>query len=229
MKTATACPKASTADVRINLNPRDAHLWSNVRSRSRAHQVRAVVITRREFRRLQLMQGVLLFILLGLLPGLVLARPVGLPDDIRAGSFFMQSDDGQLHEAMRMNSQVKIDISGLVARTHVTQTFSNDSSIFMEGVYVFPLPDNAAVDRLRIHVGERVIQGVIKERGQAKKLYQQARTSGRRTALVEQERPNLFTTSVANIGPHETVQVEISYQQTLDYRDGRFSLRFPGQ
>ena len=227
MKTATVCPQASAPVARIDLQPRDVHLWSDARSRARPRHSEAVVITRHEYRRLQLMQGVLLFILLGLLPGLLLASPVNLPDDIRAGRFFMQSGDGQIREAMRMNSQVKIGISGLVARTRVIQTFSNDSSIFMEGVYVFPLPDNAAVDRLRIHVGERVIEGVIKAREQAKKIYQQARASGRRTALVEQERPNLFTTSVANIGPHETVRVEISYQQTLAYRDGRFSLRFP--
>ncbi len=211
----------------IKLNPENADLWRPRVKRRRRREDEPVVISRRRYRRLLLMQGLLLFVLLGLLPGLVLAKPAPLPDDIGAGSFFIQSARGEWREALRMESDVHFDISGLVARTRVQQHFKNDGTDWMEGVYVFPLPDNAAVDRLRIKVGERVIEGEIKEREQAKKIYRQAKADGKRTALVEQERPNMFTTSVANIGPHETVIVIIEYQQTLAYRDGRFSLRFP--
>jgi len=211
----------------LDLHPRDAHLWQPAKSVKPHCQPRLVLIPRREYRRLQLLQGLLLFILLGLLPGLVLAEPMALPDSIHAGSFFTRSATGGYQQALRLQSQVHFQISGLLARTRVQQQFSNSSDAYMEGIYVFPLPDGAAVDRLRIHVGERVIEGVIRERQQAKTIYQQAKAAGKRTALVEQERPNLFTTSVANIGPHETISVEISYQQTLEYRDGGFSLRFP--
>jgi Ca-activated chloride channel family protein len=97
----------------------------------------------------------------------------------------------------------------------------------MEGIYVFPLPHKAAVDSLRLTVGERVIEGRIEERKKAQEQYVKARRQGRKAALVEAERPNIFTTSVANIGPGETIKVEIRYQQTVAYRDGEFRLRFP--
>jgi Ca-activated chloride channel family protein len=126
-----------------------------------------------------------------------------------------------------LHTEVEIKVSGLVARTHVTQTFRNPSDEWFEGVYVFPLPESSAVDRMRMRIGERVVEGEIRERGAAKKRYEAARDSGRRAALLEQERPNIFTSSVANIGPQEDVVVEIEYQQTLRYDAGAFSLRFP--
>ena len=92
---------------------------------------------------------------------------------------------------------------------------------------MFPLPETAAVDHLRIKIGERIIEGRIKERAEAKQLYDQAKREGKRTGLVEQERPNLFTTSVANIGPGEHVTVELEYQDTVRYENEEFQLRFP--
>jgi Ca-activated chloride channel homolog len=92
---------------------------------------------------------------------------------------------------------------------------------------VFPLPENSAVDRLRMKIGERLVEGEVREKEQAKKTYAQAKTGGRRAALLEQERPNIFTSSVANIAPGEEIRVEIEYQQTLRYDQGRYSLRFP--
>ena len=73
-----------------------------------------------------------------------------------------------------------------------------------------------------MQIGERVIEGQIKERGDAKRTYDAAKTDGRKATLVEQERPNLFTTSVAHIGPDEEIVVAIEYQQTLRYDDGTF-------
>src|SRR5204863_8397331 len=96
-----------------------------------------------------------------------------------------------------------------------------------EGVYVFPLPEDAAVDHLRLHVGDRVLEGVIRERAAAKATYEQAKREGRRTGLVEQERTNIFTTTVANIAPGASVAVEIDDQQTLRWDDGRYRLRGP--
>ena len=76
-------------------------------------------------------------------------------------------------------------------------------------------------------IGERIVEGEVREKEQAKKTYAQAKTEGRRAALLEQERPNIFTSSVANIAPGEEIRVEIEYQQTLRYDQGRYSLRFP--
>ena len=125
-----------------------------------------------------------------------------------------------------VSTDVIIRVAGPVARARVVQTFRNPESDWYEGVYVFPLPENGAVDRLRLRVGERVIEGEIKERGAARVAYGEARAAGQRAALLDQERPNIFTTQVANIGPQEAVVVELEYQQVLRYDGGRFSLRF---
>jgi len=78
-----------------------------------------------------------------------------------------------------------------------------------------------------MRVGERVIEGQIQERQAAQRTYESARAAGQRTALMDQERPNIFTSRIANIAPHESVAVEIEYQQTLRYEGGRYSMRFP--
>jgi len=148
--------------------------------------------------------------------------------EAREGTLLFKSEaKGETFAAPLLSTDVAIRVSGLVARAQVKQTFRNPSEDWYEGVYVFPLPENSAVDHLRMRIGTRLVEGVIRERGEAKKHYEQAKQSGRRAALLEQERPNLFTSSVANIGPHEDVVVEIEYQQTLRYDSGRFSLRFP--
>src|SRR5947207_12311630 len=78
-----------------------------------------------------------------------------------------------------------------------------------------------------MRIGERVIEGVIREREAARATYERARDGGQRAVLLEQERPNIFTSSVANIAPGESIRVEIEYQHVLRYDQGAFSLRFP--
>jgi Ca-activated chloride channel family protein len=141
--------------------------------------------------------------------------------------FYRGAHDGQYRTAPVLSTEVDMRVTGFVNRAHIVQTFTNDSSDWVEGVYVFPLPENAAVDHMQMRIGERVIKGKIKERAEAKKIYQQARAQGKRSSLLEQERPNMFTTSVANIGPGEQIKIEIEFQQTLRYDQGQFHLRFP--
>jgi len=124
-------------------------------------------------------------------------------------------------------TDVEIRVVGHVVRARVTQRFRNAQADWYEGTYVFPLPENAAVDRLRMRIGERLVEGEIREKEKARASYAQAKAEGRRAALLEQERPNIFTSSVANIAPGEEVQVEIEYQQALRYDQGRYALRFP--
>ena len=143
------------------------------------------------------------------------------------GGLILRADDRAAVAAPLLSTEVHIRVAGPVARARVVQTFRNPESEWYEGVYVFPLPENGAVDRLRLRVGQRVIEGEIKERGAARAAYGEARAAGQRAALLDQERPNIFTTQVANIGPHEAVIVELEYQQVLRYDGGRFSLRFP--
>jgi Ca-activated chloride channel family protein len=149
------------------------------------------------------------------------------PRDAESGRLFFRDDDQSTTPAPLLHTDVRIAVSGMVARSIVKQQFHNTGAGWVEGVYVFPLPKDSAVDRLRLTIGERVIVGRIEERQQAQRTYQQARAQGQRAGLVEQERPNIFTTSVANIGPGEKVTVEIEYQESLRYDQGRFALRFP--
>lgn len=148
------------------------------------------------------------------------------PGEMQTGSLLMRMAEGY-ETATLLNTSVNIDVNGLVARVSVMQEFQNEGNEWVEGVYVFPLPDDAAVDHMRLYVGERFIEGEIREKAQARKEYEQAKQQGKKTSLVEQQRANLFTTSVANIAPGETVVVEIEYLEIIRYADGTFSLRFP--
>jgi Ca-activated chloride channel homolog len=150
------------------------------------------------------------------------------PNDATSGSLMLKtSEPGKFIEAPRLATDYTVTVSGPTARTIVTQRFTNPADGFVEGVYVFPLPENSAVDTLKIVAGNRVIVGEVKERQEAKIIYEKAKEDGQAAALLEQERPNIFTNSVANIGPHETVVVQIEYQETVKQSGGTYSLRLP--
>ena len=155
-------------------------------------------------------------------------QPALAPEKMPSGSFLMRRAKGEpWAQAPTLATEVSFRVAGVVARASVRQRFRNGSGDWVEGVYVFPLPETAAVDHLQMRVGERTIEGQIREREQAKAEYQQARDEGRKASLVEQERPNIFTTSVANLGPGEELVVEIEFQQTLAFDEGEVRLRFP--
>ncbi|MBZ5505962.1 MAG: VWA domain-containing protein [Acidobacteriia bacterium] len=122
---------------------------------------------------------------------------------------------------------IKTEISGFVARTEVTQEFENVLPDAVEAVYVFPLPHSSAVDGMTMTVGEREIRAVIKERDEARKIYEQARNTGHTAALLEQERPNIFTQSVTNIPPSGKVQIKLTVIELLKYEAGVYEFAFP--
>jgi Ca-activated chloride channel family protein len=126
-----------------------------------------------------------------------------------------------------LGATVEVRITGVIARAKVTQVFKNPSRDWVEGIYVFPLPEEAAVDTLKMKVGERTVVGEIKEKAAAQQTYQAAKQEGRKASLIEQQRPDVFTASVANIGPGETVEIVIEMQQIVRWDAGRFRLRFP--
>ena len=148
------------------------------------------------------------------------------PSAMQSGGLLLRMQNGY-RTATLLNTEVDFAVSGLVSRAIVRQVFRNEGSEWVEGVYVFPLPDKAAVDHMRIRIGERFVEGEIREKQKARKEYETARAAGKKASLVEQQRANLFTTSVANIGPGELVTVEIEYLEDVRYEDGIFSLRFP--
>jgi Ca-activated chloride channel homolog len=147
---------------------------------------------------------------------------------VRQGEFLFNTDTpNQYQVAPTISTRVLIEVTGPIARTKVRQRFSNPSDQWISGTYAFPLPEDAAVDHMKILVGGRIIEGVIREKEQARKIYEQAKNEGKRTSLVEQLHPNLFTTSVANIAPSGVIDIEIEYQELLNLDQGDFSLRFP--
>lgn len=148
--------------------------------------------------------------------------------EITQGSLvYQQQGDSEQHLALPIDTQVQMTISGWINRVTVKQSFTNSSDTWINGNYIFPLPNEAAVDHMRLFIGDRVIEGQIQEKEIAKKQFEHAKSSGKRASIVEQNRPNIFSTSVANLGPQETLVVEISYQELVRYDQGEFSLRFP--
>jgi Ca-activated chloride channel family protein len=125
------------------------------------------------------------------------------------------------------HTDVKAEISGFLSRVVVTQEFENPYKDKIEAVYTFPLPQNAAVDDMTMRVGDRTVRGKIKRREEARAVYEAARRAGNVASLLDQERPNIFTQSVANIAPGEKVSVTISYVETLKYEDGSYEFVFP--
>ncbi|MBN1972501.1 MAG: VWA domain-containing protein [Sedimentisphaerales bacterium] len=125
------------------------------------------------------------------------------------------------------HTDVKGDICGYIATVEVTQQFQNPYKEKIEAVYVFPLPDNAAVNEFIMIIGDRKIRGIIREREEAEQIYQQARDQGYTASLLTQERPNIFTQKVANIEPSKKIDVNIKYFSTLAYVDGWYEFVFP--
>jgi Ca-activated chloride channel family protein len=154
--------------------------------------------------------------------------PLTKMGDVKSGTMLLKTTQpGVYAVAPTVKTDIQLHVRGIVLRGDVTQTFTNPEPSCAEAVYVFPLPENAAVDTLKMTIGQHVIDGEIQERKQAVATYEQAKAAGQHATLLTEERPNLFTAAIANIGSGETVVVQISYQQTIDYRDGAFSLRFP--
>ncbi|MEJ7698239.1 MAG: VIT domain-containing protein [Pyrinomonadaceae bacterium] len=99
------------------------------------------------------------------------------------------------------HTDVRAEISGFLSRVKVTQEFENNFSEKIEAVYVFPLPQNAAIDDMTMRIGDRTVRGKILKREEAREVYEAAKSNGQIASLLDQERPNIFTQSVANILP----------------------------
>lgn len=146
--------------------------------------------------------------------------------DIKQGSLLFKGAD-YFTPAAQLKLDVSMQVTGLINRVKVIQEFTNTTNEWQEAIYVFPLPNEAAVDHMLLKIGDRLIEGQIKEKKDAKRIYENAKRDGKHAALTEQDRPNIFTTSVSNISPGQTVYVEIEYQEIVSYDSGTFSLRFP--
>jgi Ca-activated chloride channel family protein len=163
-----------------------------------------------------------LFALGGLLFGL--AAHAAVPG---SGELRLHDQAGHVRSLASLDTDVEYRVSGLVAEVQVRQQFRNAGKDWLEGDYLLPLPAGAAVHAMTLDIGERRIVADIKPKQAARRVFEQARASGRKAALVEADNGNLFRTAVTNVAPGETVTIVLHYWQRVDYQAGEFSLRFP--
>ena len=168
----------------------------------------------------------ILVLTIGCLSSPMVSHGEGLAENT-AAELILDTPQGAKAPALLLESTLEGEVNGLVASITLTQRFENPSNEWVHGRYVFPMPEQAAVDSLTITVGERVIRGVVKEKEQAKREFQAAKANGKKAGLLEQHRPNLFSMSVANIPPNSEITTEITWVETVQYAQGRFSLRLP--
>ncbi len=146
--------------------------------------------------------------------------------DARTG-FYARPDSGSTVDFPLKHTKVYARVTGNVARVEVQQLYENPSDARLEAIYAFPLPANAAVTDMYFRIGNRVVYGEVKRKREARETYEQARAEGKTAALTEQERPNLFTQSVANIPPRQSVAVVLRYVHEVPFDDGRYLFVFP--
>jgi Ca-activated chloride channel homolog len=146
----------------------------------------------------------------------------------RVGGLFVKTQNTAAEQVFTLkHTEVKAKIAGNISRVEVVQKFENPFPESLEAVYVFPLPDEAAVDDMEIKIGSRIIKADIKRRDEALEIYQKARQQGRTAGLLEQERSNIFTQSLANIKPGEKIEVTIRYTESLKFAGGDYEFVFP--
>ena len=144
------------------------------------------------------------------------------------GGLFVKTQNTAREQVFPLKqTEVKAKIAGNISRVEVVQKFENPFPESLEAVYVFPLPDEAAVDDMEIKIGDRTIKADIKRRDQAVEIYQRARQEGRTAGLLEQERDNIFTQSLANVKPGEKIEVRIRYTESLKFAGGDYEFVFP--
>ncbi len=124
-------------------------------------------------------------------------------------------------------TEVRVEIAGFVARVRVVQAFHNPRAEAVEAIYTFPLSHRGAVDAMWMRTEGRTVRAEIRRREEAKRIYDEARAQGRLASRLDQERPNVFTQSIANLMPNARVEIEIHYVEALEYEAGRFAFAFP--
>ncbi len=161
---------------------------------------------------------------------LLLAAPAAPADEPArgAGRLLVTGPDGGPELAFPLrHTDVRVEIAGFVAHVRVTQVFESPLLEPAEAVYTFPLSQRAAVDAMSIRTGDREIRAEIRRREEARRIYEDARAHGQLAALLDQERPNIFTQSIANLMPGERVEVELHYVETLEFEAGQYAFAFP--
>lgn len=150
------------------------------------------------------------------------------PAEKTLSPYFFVNDANSGVEAFPLKStNVVVNVSGVIADVTVTQVYENQGSVPINGRYVFPGSTRAAVHGLRMRIGDKAVVARIKERQQAAKEFAEATAAGKSASLLEQQRPNVFTMSVANILPGDRLEVELLYSEMLKPEEGIYQFVYP--
>ena len=167
-----------------------------------------------------------LIIAVMILAAAVVAQEQSAPET-GTGRMQVLGEEGVVGDLPLQHTSVEIDITGNLQRATVRQVYGNPYDEVIVAIYTFPLPQSAAVDRMNMWIGDRVIEGKIHERYLAQQIYDEAIEAGQTASLLEQERPNIFTQTVGNILPGDSIVIEISYVAPVEYDDGEYEIVFP--
>ena len=148
-------------------------------------------------------------------------------DKTQSPYFVVKSDDPKVDSLPLKETHADVQISGVIARVKVTQTYTNDGKKPIEALYVFPGSTRAAVFGMRMTIGDRTIVAKINKKEEARKIYEKAKSEGKSASLLEQQRPNVFQMNVANIMPEDVIQVEMQYTELLVPDDGTYEFVYP--
>jgi Ca-activated chloride channel family protein len=157
-------------------------------------------------------------------------RSISAPHDHQIpgqGSLVIEEEKAKHVPLPLKHTDVKATIEGYIATVSVVQQYQNPFDHKIEAIYVFPLPENAAVNEFVMTIGERRIRGIIRDRAEAEQIYKEAKQQGHVASLLTEERPNIFTQSVANIEPGREIDINIHYFHTLAFDDGWHEFVFP--
>ena len=141
--------------------------------------------------------------------------------------FFVMSEDTSLDQLPLKSTSADVVISGVIADVTVRQTYCNEGEQTLEAIYVFPASTRAAVYHMQMEIGNRILKAKIKEKEEARQMYEEAKDSGMTVTLLEQERPNVFQMNVANILPDDTIVIEMKYTELLVPEEGTYEFVYP--
>ena len=148
-------------------------------------------------------------------------------DEILAPYFVIQKGASSVDTFPLKATSVAVTVNGMIAETHVTQTYANMGKEPISARYVFPASSSVSVHGMTMEIGNQLVCAKIKEKEEAKKEFEQAKSEGKSASLLEQQRPNVFTMDVANIMPGDSAKIELHYTQMITPRDGVYEFVFP--
>jgi Ca-activated chloride channel family protein len=139
----------------------------------------------------------------------------------------VERGDPSIDRLPLQSTKVEIAVANVIADVSVTQVYKNDGQRRINARYVFPASTRAAVHGMRMAIGKQVIEAQIQERKKAAQTFQQAKQAGKSASLLEEERPNVFSMSVANVLPGDRIEITLRYTELIVPTEGVYEFVYP--